>query len=73
MALRHFSSPQVARYEIDNSTTLQAAGTSVGATVVRAKKGRINMPILCQTDSDYITNFGYPTFTRGLHRSRTDK
>lgn len=55
----------------DISNVIQPVGTSTGAVVVRAKKGRINYPQLVSTDKEYIDYFGKPVFTSGTSISDT--
>lgn len=57
--------------EKDVSEITQPAGTSTGAVVVRAKKGRINYPQIVTSDKDYIDKFGKPVFTSGTSISDT--
>lgn len=71
MAIKKRSAAGIYITEKDVSDITQPAGTSTGATVVRAKKGRINYPQLVTSDKDYIDNFGKPVFTSGTSTSDT--
>jgi len=59
------STPGVYRTETDISERVTPVSTSIGATVVRSRKGPINRPVLISSDSDYINVFGKPVFTSG--------
>jgi len=65
MSLKKRSTPGVYRTEKDISNRIVPASTSIGATVVRSKKGPINRPVLITSDSDYVTIFGEPVYTSG--------
>ena len=63
--IRKYSAPGIYKQEIDVSDRVSPAGTSTGATVVRAKKGPINTPFLVTSDAEYIDYFGEPVNVSG--------
>lgn len=65
MATKKRSTPDVYRTEKDISNTVVPVSTSIGAVVVRSKKGPINRPVIITSDSDYVDIFGEPVFTSG--------
>ena len=71
MSLKKRSTPGTYITETDLSNYLSPSSTSVGATVIRSKKGPIARPVLLTSNQDYIDNFGYPVFTSGT--SSADK
>lgn len=60
-----YNLPGVYRREVDVSDNLVPNGISIGGTVVRAPKGRINYPVIVTSEKDYIDNFGKPIYTSG--------
>lgn len=64
---RNFTAPGIYRQEIDISEILIPTGISNGGTVVRAKKGPVNRPVLTTNDKEYIDKFGEPIFTSGTN------
>ncbi len=72
MSIKHYSTPGVYRNETDLSNYLSPSSTSVGATVIRSKKGPIARPVLLTSNQDYIDNFGYPVFTSGTSSADTN-
>jgi len=65
MSTKKRSTPGVYRTEKDLSNRVVPSSTSIGATVVRSKKGPINRPVIVTDDSDYVSIFGEPVFTSG--------
>jgi len=66
---RVFSTPGVYRREIDLSEILVAAGISNGGTVIRARRGPVNRPVLVANDKEFNETFGEPIFTSGTNRT----
>ena len=71
-SIKKYSVPDVYRNEIDRGNFISPSGTSVGATVIRSKKGRIAYPYLMTNAQDLIDEFGAPVFTSGTSNSDTE-
>lgn len=63
------STPGIYITEKDLSNRVVPAGTSIGGTTIRARKGPINRCILVTNDKEYIDVFGEPMFTSGTSNS----
>lgn len=62
---REFKTPGIYRREIDLSDILIPAGISDGGTVIRAKKGPVNRPVLISNDKEFVETFGEPIYVSG--------
>ncbi len=61
-----YSSPGVYKKLVDKSDYLAATGVSIGGTVIRAKKGPVNRPVLVTSPKEFIEAFGEPYYVSGL-------
>jgi hypothetical protein len=61
--MANFTTPGVYDKEVDKSIVANPAGSSIGATVLKAPRGRINFPTRVSSNVNIIDNFGKPTFT----------